>query len=88
MYVPLGEEEEELTVLELIELLSVVWFNHEHDKVTVQRPFDTDDPTLRQIIRIAKTQGFKVKVELVPIDAEDNDQRKADDLGETGSSLP
>jgi len=73
MYVPLGEEEEELTVLGLINLLSVVCFNHEQNKVTVQRPFDTDDPTLRQIIRVAKAQGFRVKVELVSINAEGND---------------
>ena len=67
-----AQQEEDLTVAEITELLSVVWFDRDHDKVTVQRPFDTDDPTLRQIIRIARALGFRVKVELVPIGTEDN----------------
>lgn len=59
--------EEDLAVAQVETLLSVLVMDLQANRVTVQKPFDTQDPTLRQIVRLAHAQGMRVEINFLPL---------------------
>ena len=60
---------EEYAVTQVETMLSVLWTDAQSNRVAVQKPFDTQDPTLRQIVRLAHAQGMRVEINFLPLDS-------------------